>query len=120
MAETVRFPPFTKHPDDSGQYAFIFTKAITIPDGLTITSVGTITIRVDSGTDDALTTLVVGAGAPNAATFVDDDGNTVAVGKAVLANVSGGTDGVRYLVKIPATLSNSRVIAGEAPFYMKR
>lgn len=118
--DSVRFPAFVKHPDDNGTNAFIFEHAIDTPEGLTISSVGTIEVRVDSGDDVALTTLVVGAGSPNGVAFEAHDGRTIAIGKAALANVSGGTNGVNYLVKIPVTLSNGRVLAGEAPYYVRR
>lgn len=112
--------PFIKHPDDDGNgdvYAFIFEDAISIPSGLTIASVGSIVVTTESGT--STTNLTVGTGTANTSTFVDDDGNTVPIGKAVLADMSGGTADVNYAVKIPVTLSNGRVIAGVFPVFVR-
>src|SRR5688572_22478283 len=97
--------PFRKHPDDNGQYGFIFEDAIDLPAGLTISSVDTATVTVEEGTDVALDTLTLGAGTPNSSTFTDDDGATVPIGKAVLSNMSKGVNGVNYAVKWKATLS---------------
>ena len=114
--------PFVKHPTDAGSggttYAFIFEDAINLPAGLTISSVGAITVAVESGTDS--TTLVVGSGTANAASFEDDDGNTVPIGKAVLADMSAGTNGVNDLVTIPVTLSSGRVVAGVFPVWVRQ
>lgn len=110
--------PFIKHPDDSGTYSFIFEDAINLPSGLTISSVGASEVRVESGT--SVTALTVGSGSANSSTFVDDDGETVPIGKAVQASMSGGTTDVNYIVKFPVTLSNGRVVGGEFPVWIRR
>lgn len=55
---------------------------------------------------------------PNAATYVNDAGTTVAANKAVLVDKSGGTAGKSYVVRIQVTLSNGGVRVGEVAIYV--
>lgn len=99
---------FCKHPYDEVVWGFIF--ADLLPTGVTIASVDDVDIEVEQGTD--VTTLVVAGATVNAAAFDDDDGEEVAIGKAVRATVSGGTDAVWYLIQIKVTLSSGEKFGG--------
>lgn len=100
--------PFTKHPLDSVQYGYVFDDVL--PSGVTISSVTAPTITTLSGVSS--TALTVTGQAPNAAAYEDDDGRTIAIGRAVRATTAGGTAGCIYGVEIKVTASNGEVYAG--------
>lgn len=105
--ETVRAEqPIKIHPSDSEDLGFIFEDAL--PADVTITSVTSITVSPS-------TELAFTGEAANSATFNDrpnDQGNTVAVGKAVVAQPGGQVAGENYDVTIVVGLSNGRSKAG--------
>ncbi|MEO1063760.1 MAG: hypothetical protein AAFZ07_20270 [Actinomycetota bacterium] len=106
-----------KHADDDRQFGFVFDALLAT--GVTITDVGEITIEVveDPGTlEGASPSLTVANDQSNATGFTDDAGNTVPIGKAVLADVAGGvastSNSVVYLVTIRVTTSDDETLAG--------
>ena len=101
--------PFTKHPDDSVQYGYVFDDVL--PTGVTISSVSTPTITVLSGS--STTALTLAGQAANVAAYDDDDGVSVPIGRAVRATTAGGTVGCVYGVEIKVTASNGEVYAGD-------
>ena len=52
----------------------------------------------------------LGAAAPNAATFTNHRGDTVAIGKGVLFTISGGTADEEYEITVTITTSTGEVI----------
>lgn len=101
--------PFTKHLEDEVVYGFIFDDVL--PSGVTISSVGAATITTVSGT--STTPLAAAGQAGNAAAFDDDEGYSVAIGRAVRATVSGGTAGCVYNVRFEAVASNGEHYGGD-------
>lgn len=97
--------PFHKHPDDADTYGFGFANAI----GSRTVSSATITVS-PSGE------LVFSNAAANEAEIDDEDGNPIAIGKAVTADGSGGEHGTTYLVTVTATLSDGNTKVGAFEF----
>lgn len=75
--------------------------------GETISSVGT---PVQTKDGASTTDLVIDDEAPNAATFKNAAGGTVAIGNGVQAEIAGGTAGDDYLVRIPCTTSAGQIL----------
>lgn len=105
-SDTVRAEkPIKIHPSDSEDLGFIFEDALA--EGDTISSA---TVSVEPSGE-----LSFSGAAANAATFndrPDDQGNTVPIGKAVVAQPSGQVAGKNYDVTVVATLSSGRAKAG--------
>lgn len=99
---------FCKHPYDEVVWGFIFSNIL--PTGVTISTVDAVTVEVEKGT--STTNLTIASQTVNAAAFDDDDGDEVAIGHAVQATVSGGTDGVWYKVTIKVTFSSGEKFGG--------
>jgi hypothetical protein len=73
-------------------------------DGWTISSVGSLTQKKRDGS--ATTDLTLGTATVNTGSFPDGQGGTVAVGKGIQFEQSGGTGGEDYLITIPVTFVN--------------
>jgi len=101
--------PFTKRDTETLQYGYIFDDEV-LPDGVTIDSVSAIVISTAEGT--STTPLTLAGEQENAAAFTDDDGFTVAIGRAVRATTAGGTAGCTYHVEITVTASNGEIYTG--------
>lgn len=84
--------------DNGDGIAVDFTNIL---NGSTITSVDSVSI-VRNTTEDAL---VITNAAVNSSTYVDDDGATVGVGKAVQFDLTGGKKYSKYMVEITVTLA---------------
>lgn len=99
--------PIVFHPNDDQNYAVNFT-AFGIG-SRTIASVGTITASP--------TGLTFSGAAANASTITGEYGQTVAIGKGVQFNMSGGTADTDYVLTIPVVLSDgsdmNAVVLGE-------
>ena len=94
-----------KHSDESILFGFDFTPLLVSGETLT----GTPTVVADvAGLTINSTPLV------NTATFADDEGGTVAIGKAVQCRISGGTNGSDYTLTATCgtSASNTRVVVG--------
>lgn len=100
--------------DNGDPVAFNFTSVI--PSGETIATVLIADIDVDKTTSPALTFANPEA---NSGTYVDDDGTTIAIGKAVFVDCSGGKAGTDYLVSVLVTLSNDSVRGGKFPVQVR-
>ena len=87
-----------QHPSDSVLRGFDFTELLA--DGETLTGTPVITPSPASG-------ITLGSPAVNVATFPDDDGNTVAIGKGVQCRVSGLTAGQDYNLRVVCSTSDS-------------
>ena len=94
--------PKVKAPTESILYGVDFTKLL-----LSAETISTVTIS-DSPTGQ----LTIGAGSANVASFPNDEGGTVAVGKGAQFRISGGTAGTTYTLTVTVTTSagNTRVI----------
>ena len=101
--------PFNKHRSDSVVYGFDFTNVL--PSGVTISSTSADTISTLSGTSS--TALTATGETPNAAAYTNDEGETVAIGKAVRATIAGGTAGCKYQVTFVVTASNGELYGGD-------
>ena len=95
--------PLVFHPTDNQAYALNFTQF----------GIGSRTIS------SATASVLPASGAPtianlaaNAGTIPGEGGQTVAIGKAVTFDMSGGTAGVDYTITIKATLSDGDVMNG--------
>lgn len=106
---------FQKHTYDQVVYGFIFDAVL--PTGTTITAVEAAAIVTERGTSP--TALLVASPAANVVQFTDDDGNTVGVGRAIQATVSGGTARCTYGVTIKVTASNGEKYGGVFPVEVK-
>src|SRR5262245_10659713 len=100
---------FNKHKEDEPSYGFIFDDVL--PSGVTISSVAAPIITTVSGS--STTALSVTGQAANAAAVDDDDGLSVAIGRAARATVTGGTSGCVYNVMIEVTCSNGEHYGGD-------
>ena len=99
----------TKHPSESIAYAIDFTSLLSTGETLT----GTPTV---SGSPTGLT---IGTPAVNTATIIDDEGNTVAIGKAVQVRISGGTDSIDYSLTISCSTTASDTRVGVCKLYVR-
>lgn len=99
---------FSRHTYDSVVYGFVFDAVL--PSGTTISTVDATTVALVSGTNT--TPLTATGGAANGAALTDDDGNTVAIGRAVQATVAGGTDRARYSITVKVTASSGEKYGG--------
>lgn len=88
------------HPDDDEIYGLDFSDRL--PSGVLIESA---TIAADT---DGLT---LGSATPNAATFTNHKGRTVAIGKGVQWQMSGGADGVDYTLTVVAACDDNQTRA---------
>lgn len=99
ITHTVRFDePLVVHPGDSRPLRFNFTPALSTATSI-LSSVVSIVLDPD-------TSLALGSAGINAEAFNDmpnGQGNTIAVGKAVVATPSGGVAGTDYDVTVTAT-----------------
>ena len=86
-----------KQPSESILYTFNFTALLS--SGETLSSVTSLT---EDGTSD----LTIGTATVNTAA-VTVDGTTIAIGMAVQARISGGTDGEAYRLECICTTSDS-------------
>jgi hypothetical protein len=91
----------TVHPSDDETYGVDFSNRL--PSGVTVSS-ATLTQTLADGT--TTTDLTLGAASPNAATFVNHRGQTVAIGEGVQFSMTGGTAGNDYHVTVEATCSD--------------
>lgn len=94
--------PIILAPGESRLCGFIFTTLLAANETLSSPTVD----------GDGLT-----AGTPtvNAGTFLDDDGTTIAIGKAVQVRLSGGTAGTNYVVKCTVNTSASNTLVRYFP-----
>lgn len=123
--------PFKKAPGDGRNWGFNFTKAITLPANTTISSVSSVTVvhvpQSGETTEDPVT-LEVANQVPNSVTYEQEivrngevvGTTTVAVGKAVKADVTGGTAGKNYDIRIVVQLSTGEPIEGIWPVYVRQ
>jgi hypothetical protein len=99
---------FIKHTYDAPVYGFIFDAVL--PSGTTVSTVDSTVVAVDDGVSTL--TLTLAGTAANGSAFTDDDGNTVAIGRAVQATVSGGTAECMYSITVKITASNGEKYGG--------
>lgn len=107
--------PVRIYPGDDSLYYMDFTKRL-FANADTIESVDAVVIQDEAGS--TLSGLDVDAGSPepNAATFNNDDGNEVAIGKAALFRLSGGTHGVNYWAAVTITTAQGNEITRRGLF----
>lgn len=99
--EHVSAEPKVKHPSESIKYGVDFTKVLPIA-GETLTGSPTVTSD-PSG-------LTITEAAVNVATFLNDQGGTVAIGKGVQLRIAGGSVGeYTVTISVGTTQSNTRV-----------
>ncbi len=100
MADTVAaLTPKTAHPSSDRLRAADLTNFL--PAGVTIATADSFTQVNDSGAAGlTITDLAV-----NTATFLNDDGTTVAIGAGIQMNVAGGVASVTYLITVLFTLT---------------
>lgn len=99
----------TKHPSESILYAIDFTALLS--SGETLSGTPTVT-----GSPSGLT---IGTPAVNTATLVDDEGNTVAIGKAVQVRISAGTAGIDYVLTVSCATTGSDTRVGVCKLYVR-
>lgn len=87
--------------------ALDFTSAV---DSFTVSSASVVSVTP--------TGLTIANPTPNASSYQNNAGVTVAAGKAVLIDKSGGTAGKSYVLRIQVTLSNGSVRVGEVSIYV--
>lgn len=115
---TIRSPHVVQvHPDENLPKDLVFQDAL--PSGVTISSVDSVVVTLTEGTEvDPLLVPIAGASV-NPAQFTDPrSGLTVDANKSVQVNVSGGTKGCDYDVKVVVVLSSgvTHKMAGVFPF----
>ena len=92
--------PKLKHPSESRVYGIDFTRLLAT--GETLTGSPTVTVSPSGVT--------ASGAAVNSATFLDDDGVTIAIGKGVQVRLAGGSDGADYLVTFSVGTSQSNTL----------
>lgn len=103
--------PEPKHSSESILYGVNFTPILTAT-GETLTGTPTATLQSLSPPANTTPALTLGSPAVNAATFVDDDGNTVAIGMGVLVRIAAGVSPTDYAIVITCatTAGNTRSV----------
>lgn len=99
----------TKHPSESVLYAIDFTELLASGETLS----GTPTV---AGSPSGLT---IGTPAVNTGTVVDDEGNTIAIGKAVQVRISGGTADTDYELTVSCGTTASDTRVGVCKLYVR-
>lgn len=96
--------PRVKHPNESILFGADFTRLLATGETLSAPAVAV------SPAGPTITAIAV-----NTATFVNDDGETVAIGQGVRFRVAGGTAGTDYTLTVDAATSagNTRTIVCE-------
>ena len=123
--------PFVVAPGDDRNLGFNFTNAITLPANTTITSVTSVTVvnvPIGSAAIESPALLTVENEAVNTATYEEEiiqngelaGTRTVAIGKAVKADVSAGTAAKNYDVRIVVGLSTGESIEGVWPVWVRQ
>lgn len=85
-----------KQPSETDTFTVDFTSLLESSE--TLSSIDSLTVAPSGPT---LSSQVI-----NSSEITDSDGNTIAVGKAVQFQVSGGTDGYEYLITVKVTTSD--------------
>lgn len=110
MTQTVSaVTALVKHPSESILFAVDFTEIL----GTAETLSGTPTVTEPTGD------LTLSAKAVNTATVVDDEGNTIAIGKAVQFRCVGGTAGNDYTITVSCGTSESDTRVGICKLYVR-
>ncbi len=86
--------PLIKHPDEDITYAVDMTA-----------SLGTETVSTVDSVDSDTVGLTIDTLAANAGTLAASDGDAIAIGKAATFDISGGADGVDYILTVTMTTS---------------
>lgn len=110
MTQTVSaVAALVKHPSESILFAVDFTEIL----GSSETLSGTPTVTEPTGD------LTLSAKAVNSATVVDDEGNTIAVGKAVQFRCAGGTAATDYAITVSCATTDSDTRVGICKLYVR-
>ena len=110
MTESVSaIAALTKHPSESVFYAVDFTNILA--SGETLSGTPTVTVSPTGPT--------IGAPTVNTGVLTDDEGNTVAIGKAVQVRVSAGTDGIDYTLTVSCATTASDTRVGTCKLYVR-